>query len=67
MVVPAKLFRTYFSMETNKSEVKVSFESPQRTSDQVLYAFLSYKLIFYFTFINQINKQRARSSVNQNN
>jgi len=54
-------------METNKSEVKVSFESPQRTSDQVLYAFLSYKLIFYFTFINQINKQRARSSVNQNN
>lgn len=64
--MPAKLFRTWLSTETNTNEVNVSFENLRRTSNQVLYPFLSYRLIFYFTFINQIVKQRAGSSINQN-
>lgn len=65
-VIPAKHSRTRLSTETNKNVVNVLFESLQRTSDQVLYLFLSYGLTFYFTFINQIIKQRATSSINQN-
>lgn len=48
-VRPAKYFRSELATETSMNEVSVSFESLQRTSDQVPYIFLSYRLILCFT------------------
>lgn len=55
MVMTMKLCWSRRSTEINTNEVNVSFESLQRTLAQVPYPFLSYRFIFYFNFINQID------------